>query len=838
MTKKSNEEKYYNNENNKYHTPKPLNVELEDLRDDQKERLTDSKTFCMIPWIHLHSFPNGQAYPCCSSDSAYPVGSFKKDTMKTVWNNKPLRDMRNNMLENKECKECTRCYERENNGFFSMRNESNKRFGHHIDLVDKTNKDGSLDEFKLRYYDIRFSNLCNFSCRTCGTWFSSSWYKEQKDTHGSPGHPQIMYAGRTEEDMWEQMQEHIPNLEQIYFAGGEPLIMEEHYKLLDELVDRKMFDVKLLYNTNFSKFMLKDKSVLEYWKKFNSVSVGASLDAMGSRAEYMRKGTVWTEIEENRKLMQQECPNVDFYVSSTVSIYNILHITDFHRDWAERGLVRAEDWNINILQSPEHCRIDVLPEVYKDIAREKINKHLEWLKDKDPLQRATEGFKGILQFINDNQEARLDEFFRVNNFSDKYRKEVFEDAFPEYKDLRSYSALPKKICMLPWVSIETSPTGTIRPCCLATEEITKPDGTKYNLNKDTLKEAFNSEYMQDLRKQFLQDKQPETCKRCWVEEDAGRTSKRMHNRVKLKDHYHDVDWHNTDPDQPWFLDLKLGNICNLKCRICGSWSSSKWAKEEVTNSPSPGDPKLHIAYEHLQKGTWPRNNDLFWDNLKTLLPHVKYFEFTGGEPFLIDQHFKILEYAVEQGYAKDIDIHYNTNGTVFPEKHYLWKEFKHVEIAFSIDNTGSRFEYERFGAKWYEVQDNIKKITAMKSDKLSTQICTTVNIQNVYYLPEIIEWIETQEFDYVYFNMLHDPQHMNISNMTFDAMILVMDKLTSISYKEEYADEINKILNLVNPNDIHENKEFNNYMKKTDKFRKQKFSDTHPEIAKAMGYDK
>ena len=229
-------------------------------------------------------------------------------------------------------------------------------------------------------------------------------------------------------------------------------------------------------------------------------------------------------------------------------------------------------------------------------------------------------------------------------------------------------ALPEKICMLPWISIETSPIGTARPCCLAVDEITKPDGTKYSLRENTLEEIYHSEYMQDLRKDFLAGNKPETCRRCWNEEAAGRTSKRINSRIRLKEYVDAVDFNNIDPDQLWFIDLKLGNICNLKCRICGSWSSSKWAKEEIDYIPELVDRKTHLAYTYLKDGAWPRESEVFWDNVKTLLPNIKYFEFTGGEPFLIEQHFELLRYAVEYGYSKNIEIHYNTNGTVFPEQ--------------------------------------------------------------------------------------------------------------------------------------------------------------------------
>lgn len=397
--------------------------------------------------------------------------------------------------------------------------------------------------------------------------------------------------------------------------------------------------------------------------------------------------------------------------------------------------------------------------------------------------------------------------------------------------------------MLPWISIETSPIGTARPCCLAIDEIPDNLGRKYDLNKTDLQTIYNSAYMQSLRQQFRAGEKPNTCKLCWDEEAAGRTSKRIYSQIRLKELYAKVDWQNDLPNQLWFLDLKLGNICNLKCRICGSWSSSKWAAEELEYMPKDFDKKQHIAYQWLKQGAWPRNKDTnFWDNLKQLLPDIKYLEFTGGEPWLIQEHFDLLEYAVEQGYSKNIDIHYNTNATQMPDEFEanIWREFGRVDIAFSIDNVGARFEYERYGAKWELANKIIDYVHYSQTTmpNITTQLCFTINIQNVYYLDELLEWADTKNFGSVYFNMMHSPDHMSVQRMTPAAQELVLNKLKTVFWsKNIYQREIDNVIKFIQQGTGSNGQEFLDKMQRTDSYRKQNFKDTHVEIAMAMGYE-
>ena len=403
---------------------------------DEKEQflLTESKTFCIYPWIHLHAYPTGEAYPCCHAEmSIGQVGNCRTNTLEEIWHDRPMVNLRDNMLSETNSPACARCYEQEESGFFSGRRSANKHHGHHISRIND-------EKFEMTYWDIRFSNLCNLKCRSCGHIFSSQWYQDQAKLAGGDWKDRntvLNYAGRTETDMWEQLLPHIDYVEQIYFAGGEPLLMEEHYRILDELVQRRRFDVRLIYNTNFTHTDLKGQSVFEYWRQFHSVAVGASLDDIGARAEYIRKGTDWKTVESNRAEMIRTCPDVDFYISPTLSIMNAEHLPDFHRTWVEHGLIRPQDLNVNILQDPAHYRIDITPMEYKQQLKEKYIKHIDWLKDYDQLGRATQGFESAVNFMfaTDNTQL-IDTFWRKTNELDDIRNERILDIIPELVALK------------------------------------------------------------------------------------------------------------------------------------------------------------------------------------------------------------------------------------------------------------------------------------------------------------------------------------------------------------------------------------------------------------------
>jgi MoaA/NifB/PqqE/SkfB family radical SAM enzyme len=389
--------------------------------------------------------------------------------------------------------------------------------------------------------------------------------------------------------------------------------------------------------------------------------------------------------------------------------------------------------------------------------------------------------------------------------------------------------LPNKtFCVLPWVALEIQPDGNHAVCCLAEDTI------KAN---NTLDEVLDAESMKQLRRDFLRGDRPSTCAKCWRVEDAGGVSKRLNTIDRLK--------HLGIANQTWteerkellMYDLKVGNICNLKCRICGSYSSSQIATEELPKE----NKKSSYAYKMLELGRWPREQQNFWTSLIELSGEIRYLEFTGGEPFLIQEHFDFLQQLVDLNIAGQVEIHYNTNGTQYPEKAIdIWKNFKLVEIAFSIDDVGPRFEYQRKNAKWNEVNDNIQKFKKLKQElgNIHLQVCSTINVFNVMYLEGLANWIDDQGFDNVYWNMLHDEESVSIRSLHPMAKIRATAKLALAQVSEQHKKEFNNAIQFMENGQSSDGRALLEKIRQKDSIRNENLWNHHPELAEALGYER
>ena len=398
-----------------------------------------------------------------------------------------------------------------------------------------------------------------------------------------------------------------------------------------------------------------------------------------------------------------------------------------------------------------------------------------------------------------------------------------------------------RFCVLPWISIEASPVGTVRPCCLADDEIVDNEGNKFELSTANFANIQNSNHMRSLREQFLAGERPQTCRKCWNEERGGRTSKRMHTLDRLKHSIADTEW-TADAKPLMFLDLKLGNICNLKCRICGSWSSSQFAAEEINQLPREEQKSSH-AYQMLRAGAWPRENAQFWQQIDSVLTDIRYIEFTGGEPFMIDEHFDMLQGIIDRGIAHQVEIHYNTNGTQYPARgEAIWRHFKTVEIAFSIDDIGERFEYQRSNANWQEVCVNLDRFRDLKEchKNIVLQVCTTVNVFNVRYLDQVAQWIDKnkESFNFVYWNMMHDAWYFSIATLPDTAKARITEHLRTADVPLQYRGEFDRITDFMNTGASTDGFILRMKIADLDRKRNQNLRAVEPEFADLIEYAK
>ena len=384
-----------------------------------------------MPWTHMHLWPAGTTYPCCMSDPEFPIGNTQEQSLQEIWNGKELRNIRMNMLQDKPSKECRRCYELEENGMSTLRTGSIGNYAHHWDKVETTGDDGSAGDVNMAYMDIRFSNLCNLKCRSCGPQFSSSWFEDHKAIYGKLNHPKILQVRDEMKSFMDELDPLLESVERVYWAGGEPLITKEHYNILDKWIAMDKRDVSMDYTTNFTQMYYKKKTAFDYWNKFENVRVAASLDANHARGEYLRKNMVWSEVVQNRRTMIEQCPHVYFGLTPTVSVYNVLNLPDFHKEWIEEGLLEPSNIRINILLDPTYMRLSILPPWIKSKVAERYHEHIAYLKQFEDIAGVINDYESILNFMEKERTDEIKMFKFKTQRIDTLRHENLLDVFPE-----------------------------------------------------------------------------------------------------------------------------------------------------------------------------------------------------------------------------------------------------------------------------------------------------------------------------------------------------------------------------------------------------------------------
>lgn len=326
--------------------------------------------------------------------------------------------------------------------------------------------------------------------------------------------------------------------------------------------------------------------------------------------------------------------------------------------------------------------------------------------------------------------------------------------------------ISKTFCILPWMHMATSPSGNLRICCNSAygkNLILKPNGEPYKIYEDNLKEAWQAALYKKIRRQMLDGERPDICTLCFREEEASLESPRMrYNRQYMFDY---------EPSETpeWnikYLDLRLGNKCNLRCRMCNPYTSSSLFKEWEELSKQNLSPLIKPLSSHEKKKfrnlSWPEKM-----NFSKLVECMKYVEeiyLTGGEPLLIKEQYDLLKYIIQEGLAGRITLKYSTNITKCnTELVKLWKHFKQVHLNISIDGFGKLNNYIRYPAKWNQLENNIKQMISLKKEglNLSMGIVCTVQMYNITSMRDFLLWVKDQNFE-LQFNILDCPQFLNI----------------------------------------------------------------------------
>lgn len=376
-------------------------------------------------------------------------------------------------------------------------------------------------------------------------------------------------------------------------------------------------------------------------------------------------------------------------------------------------------------------------------------------------------------------------------------------------------------CILPWIHLATSSTGSLRVCCNSTSGknyIRKQDGTIYKIYKDDVQEAWNSETYKTLRRQMLAGERPEMCARCFKEEDVGIRSTRQAWNTKWKQ---DKEYSEHAPFDIQYVDIRLGNLCNLKCRMCNPYASNQWTKEWNLIRPDADTEEI----KGLNNITWPEHEKT-WKNLFFIVESVEEIYLTGGEPTIIKEQFKLLEFCIKNNYAKNIKLKYNTNLTNIPHDLItVWKDFKQVQLNCSIDAVGNLDRYIRYPSNWKKIEENFNIIQTLPNSVI--EIHNTVQMYNILRLDEFIEWAKPYGHK-IYFNILNHPEELNIKVLPLYLKLLAKDKLT------QYIDipKVQGIIDYMMSEDWSNNfNKFLNYTKILDKSRNENLFDLIPEFA-------
>lgn len=383
---------------------------------------------CIIPWIYLEIFPDGIVTPCCAND--LPLGNIKNTSLEKIFNGEKMNQFRLSLLKDNLPSTCKSCQIVERLDGISLRKKYNSFFkDSFLESIKNTNEDGSLKCIKFKGWDFKISNKCNFKCRMCSKRLSSSFdgkiLEHAKDLN-----------------IDEFFNKNIEYLELIEFAGGETLLMDEQYELLERLINCGKTNIELWYNTNMSILKYKNKNILDYWNKWNpkKLTVFASIDEIGKRSEYIRKGTKWSIIDKNLKIITKQNFNRSTHI--TVSCFNVFRLPEIIQYLTDIEYIHKKfnykNFELALIDGGTEqgiYGIDILPINFRLKAKQKIISFINEYNSKYSTNISKE-FNQILNFLDINLNKNNLKKFLIENLNlDKQRKENLLSVIPEFNDV-------------------------------------------------------------------------------------------------------------------------------------------------------------------------------------------------------------------------------------------------------------------------------------------------------------------------------------------------------------------------------------------------------------------
>lgn len=405
-------------------------------------------------------------------------------------------------------------------------------------------------------------------------------------------------------------------------------------------------------------------------------------------------------------------------------------------------------------------------------------------------------------------------------------------------------ALPDTLCLAPWAKMEVTSDGGVAPCCMhsshRTGGIADESGKIIQVTDGDVAKIYFGKEFSKLRKEMLSGAKPLACNRCWTNEQAGVKSLRQNLFWNFRSQLYNIDFYNDSLDNLKSVHLLLGNICNLRCRICSPTNSSKIAIEALTQLPK-SERKSSLLFNQLKQKSWVNNQNLgIWHQYLEMSKNLTEIIFTGGEPMLIDKQFELIHEIASRGWSKNITLDYTTNGTVFPDHAVKdWRLFKALNVSISLDDIGQRFEYQRYGAKWQTVKQNIYQYHDLKQQvNLVLRAQCTISSLNIWNLPDLCHALAELPLDFANLELLHLPRELSVRHLSLTVKEKLIKHLSTAKYPERFRTQVDQIINFINLPSDNLQGALIDHIRKFDIIRNQNFADVSPEMTSLIDYHK